>query len=83
VTKRDRLGRSVKHLVDLGLSRHDRSIDLVVTQQGIDTTTPTCKLFVPPACRDRRTRNGPDLTAHEGRPCSDTDLGRNGATCRR
>ena len=45
VTKLDRLGRSVKHLVDLGLSLRDRGIDLVVTQQGIDTTTPAGKLL--------------------------------------
>jgi DNA invertase Pin-like site-specific DNA recombinase len=45
VTKLDRLGRSVKHLVDLGLQLAERGIDLVVTQQGIDTTTPTGKLL--------------------------------------
>jgi DNA invertase Pin-like site-specific DNA recombinase len=45
VTKLDRLGRSVKHLVDLGLMLADRGIDLVVTQQGIDTTTPAGKLL--------------------------------------
>jgi DNA invertase Pin-like site-specific DNA recombinase len=39
VTKLDRMGRSVKHLVDVGLSLRDRGVDLVVTQQGIDTTT--------------------------------------------
>ena len=45
VTKLDRLGRSVRHLVDLGLSLRDRGIDLVVTQQGIDTTTPAGRLM--------------------------------------
>jgi DNA invertase Pin-like site-specific DNA recombinase len=45
VTKLDRLGRSVKHLVDLGLQLRERGIDLVVTQQGIDTTTPAGKLL--------------------------------------
>jgi DNA invertase Pin-like site-specific DNA recombinase len=45
VTKLDRLGRSVKHLVDLGLQLAERGIDLVVTQQGIDTTTPAGKLL--------------------------------------
>lgn len=45
VTKLDRLGRSVKHLVDLVLQLRERGIDLVVTQQGIDTTTPAGKLL--------------------------------------
>ena len=45
ITKLDRAGRSVKHLVDVGLSLRDRGIDLVVIQQGIDTTTAAGRLM--------------------------------------
>lgn len=39
VTRLDRLGRSVLHLVTLGAELRDRGIDLHVTEQGIDTST--------------------------------------------
>lgn len=45
VTKLDRLGRSVKHLVDLVLDLKQRGIDLKVLHQGIDTSTPGGRLF--------------------------------------
>jgi DNA invertase Pin-like site-specific DNA recombinase len=40
VTKLDRVGRSVRHLVELANELHDRGVDLVVLDQAIDTTTP-------------------------------------------
>lgn len=40
VTRLDRLGRSVHHLVNLGADLKDRGVGLHVIEQGIDTTTP-------------------------------------------
>lgn len=40
VTRLDRLGRSMKHLVDLGADLRERGVHLWVTEQGIDTRTP-------------------------------------------
>ena len=40
ITRLDRLGRSVLHLVTLGAELRERGIGLHVTEQGIDTTTP-------------------------------------------
>jgi DNA invertase Pin-like site-specific DNA recombinase len=40
VTRLDRLGRSLHHLVNLGADLQARSIGLHVIEQGIDTTTP-------------------------------------------
>lgn len=45
VTKLDRLGRSVKNLIELAENLRERGIDLVATQQQIDTTTSTGKLL--------------------------------------
>ncbi|MCU1670871.1 MAG: site-specific recombinase, invertase Pin, partial [Blastococcus sp.] len=45
ITKLDRLGRSVKNLVDQVLDLGTRNVDLVVISQGIDTTTPAGKLI--------------------------------------
>jgi len=39
VTKLDRLGRSVDHLNDLSAELPERGVDLVVLDQGIDTST--------------------------------------------
>ena len=39
ITRLDRLGRSVLHLVTLGAELRERGIGLHVTEQGIDTTT--------------------------------------------
>jgi DNA invertase Pin-like site-specific DNA recombinase len=39
ITRLDRLGRSVLHLVTLGAELRDRGIDLHVIEQGIDTST--------------------------------------------
>jgi len=40
VTKLDRLGRSVKNLIELVNLLGEKGVDLQVLQQGIDTTTP-------------------------------------------
>lgn len=39
VTRLDRLGRSVLHLVMLGAQLRDQGVDLLVLEQGIDTST--------------------------------------------
>jgi len=40
VTRLDRLGRSVVHLVNLGAHLRERGVGLHVVEQGIDTATP-------------------------------------------
>ena len=39
ITKLDRLGRSLEHLIELSRQLQDRGVDLVVLDQGIDTST--------------------------------------------
>ena len=45
VTKLDRLGRSLEHLIELSKQLQDRGVDLVVLDQGIDTSTAVGRLF--------------------------------------
>jgi DNA invertase Pin-like site-specific DNA recombinase len=45
VTKLDRLGRSLEHLIDLAKGLQDRGVDLVVLNQGIDTSTAVGRMF--------------------------------------
>jgi DNA invertase Pin-like site-specific DNA recombinase len=45
VTKLDRLGRSLEHLIQLSKELAGRGADLVVLDQGIDTSTPVGKMF--------------------------------------
>ncbi|VTU41475.1 DNA-invertase hin (plasmid) [Variovorax sp. PBS-H4] len=45
VTKLDRLGRSLEHLIDLSKNLQDRGVDLVVLDQGIDTSTAVGRMF--------------------------------------
>jgi DNA invertase Pin-like site-specific DNA recombinase len=45
VTKLDRLGRSLEHLIQLSKELDARGVDLVVLDQGIDTSTPVGKMF--------------------------------------
>ncbi|MDQ2760322.1 MAG: recombinase family protein [Actinomycetota bacterium] len=40
VIKLDRLGRSLEHLIELSKLLQVRGVDLVVIDQGIDTSTP-------------------------------------------
>ncbi|MCU7836541.1 MAG: recombinase family protein [gamma proteobacterium symbiont of Taylorina sp.] len=44
ITKIDRLARSTYHLTKIVNDLHEKGIDFVVTDQNIDTTTPTGKL---------------------------------------
>lgn len=45
ITKLDRLGRSLKHLIDLAELLQARGVELVVLDQGIDTSTPVGRMF--------------------------------------
>jgi DNA invertase Pin-like site-specific DNA recombinase len=45
VTKLDRLGRSLEHLIELSRHLQERQVDLVVLDQGIDTSTAVGRLF--------------------------------------
>ena len=45
VTKLDRLGRSLEHLIELAKHLQKRGVDLVVLDQGIDTSTAVGRLF--------------------------------------
>src|SRR5664279_5224925 len=45
VTKLDRLGRSLEHLIALSKDLQERNVDLVVLDQGIDTSTAIGRMF--------------------------------------
>jgi len=45
ITKLDRLGRSLEHLIELSRQLQLRGIDLVVLDQGIDTSTAVGRMF--------------------------------------
>lgn len=45
VTKLDRLGRSLEHLIAMSQQLQDGGVDLVVLDQGIDTSTAVGRLF--------------------------------------
>ncbi|WAX79578.1 recombinase family protein [Streptomyces sp. KMM 9044] len=45
VTKLDRLGRSLENLIDLSKDLQARGVDLVVLDQGIDTSTALGRMF--------------------------------------
>ena len=45
ITKLDRLGRSLEHLIDLAKLLQSHEVDLVVLDQGIDTSTAVGRLF--------------------------------------
>lgn len=45
VTKLDRLGRSLEHLIALAKQLQERGVDLVVLDQGIDTSTAVGRMF--------------------------------------
>jgi DNA invertase Pin-like site-specific DNA recombinase len=76
VTKLDRLGRSLRHLLNLVADLQQRHIDLQVLDQGLDTSTPAGKLIfavigaVAEFERDlisERTRAGLDAARARGR----------------
>ena len=45
ITKLDRLGRSLEHLIELSKDLQQREVDLVVLDQGIDTSTAVGRMF--------------------------------------
>jgi DNA invertase Pin-like site-specific DNA recombinase len=45
ITKLDRLGRSLRNLMDIGDDLRARGVQLVVLDQGIDTSTPVGQMF--------------------------------------
>jgi len=45
ITKLDRLGRSLEHLIELAKHLEAAGVGLVVLDQGIDTTTPVGRMF--------------------------------------
>ena len=45
VTKLDRLGRSLEHLIELSNRLQGAGVGLVVLDQGIDTSTPVGRMF--------------------------------------
>jgi len=45
ITKLDRLGRSLAHLMELAAELQRRGVDLVVLDQGIDTSTAVGRMF--------------------------------------
>ncbi|MFF9175998.1 recombinase family protein [Streptomyces sp. NPDC014793] len=45
ITKLDRLGRSLKNLIELSEKLHERGVNLVVLDQAIDTSTPSGRMF--------------------------------------
>jgi DNA invertase Pin-like site-specific DNA recombinase len=45
ITKLDRLGRSLEHLIELSKQIQTRGVDLVVLDQGIDTSTAVGRMF--------------------------------------
>ena len=56
VWKLDRLGRSLRDLIDVVNSLQDRGVGLRSLQEAIDTTTPAGKAHVSHLCRTRRVR---------------------------
>ncbi len=67
VTKLDRLGRSLEHLMALSKQLQAKQVDLVVLDQGIDTSTAVGRMFfqilgaiVEHALMSERTRDGLD-----------------------
>jgi len=45
ITKLDRLGRSLEHLIELSKLLQQREVDLIVLDQGIDTSTALGRMF--------------------------------------
>jgi len=60
VWKLDRLGRSLRHLVDTATGLADRGIGFRSLEEAIDTTTPRGKLVFKRLRRPGRVRTGPD-----------------------
>jgi DNA invertase Pin-like site-specific DNA recombinase len=76
VTKLDRLGRSLEHLIDLSTDLQGRGVDLVVLDQGVDTSTAVGRMFFQilgsiaefeHALMSERTRDGLEAARARGR----------------
>jgi len=76
ITKLDRLGRSLEHLIELSNDLQARGVDLVVLDQGIDTSTPVGRMFFrilgaiaefEHALMSERTRDGLEAARARGR----------------
>jgi len=76
VTKLDRLGRSLEHLIALSKQLQAKQVDLVVLDQGIDTSTAVGRMFFQilgaiaefeHALMSERTRDGLDAARARGR----------------
>jgi DNA invertase Pin-like site-specific DNA recombinase len=76
VTKLDRLGRSLEHLIAISAQLQTRGVDLVVLDQGIDTSTAVGRMFFQilgaiaefeHALMSERTRDGLDAARARGR----------------
>jgi DNA invertase Pin-like site-specific DNA recombinase len=76
VTKLDRLGRSLEHLIALSKRLQEGGVDLVVLDQGIDTSTPVGRMFFQilgsiaefeHALMSERTRDGLEAARARGR----------------
>ena len=76
ITELDRLGRSLEHLIDLSKDLQGREVDLVVLDQGIDTSTAVGRMFFQilgaiaefeHALMSERTRDGLEAARARGR----------------
>jgi len=76
ITKLDRLGRSLEHLIALSTQLQTRGVDLVVLDQGLDTSTAVGRMFFQilgaiaefeHALMSERTRDGLDAARARGR----------------
>lgn len=76
ITKLDRLGRSLAHLIDIAADLQARGVNLVVLDQGIDTTTAVGRMFFQilgaiaefeHALMSERTRDGLEAARARGR----------------
>jgi DNA invertase Pin-like site-specific DNA recombinase len=76
VTKLDRLGRSLEHLIELSHQLQTAGVDLVVLDQGIDTSTAVGRMFFQilgaiaefeHALMSERTRDGLEAARARGR----------------
>lgn len=76
ITKLDRLGRSLEHLIALSRDLQTRGVDLVVLDQGIDTSTAVGRMFFQilgaiaefeHALMSERTRDGLEAARARGR----------------
>jgi hypothetical protein len=79
VTKLDRLGRSLENLLELSKDLHSRGVDLVVLDQGIDTSTAVGRMFFQilgaiaefeHALMSERTLDGLDSAGHGAAPAA-------------